>query len=384
MSNLNIYKELVHKTFEFLELRDIDLLLEKILEETRKFLNADAGTIYIVEEGKLFFKYAQNESLKKDKTVKYKTFSLPIDNTSIAGFCANNDVTLNIEDVYLIDDRYPYRFNKNFDKISGYRTKSMLVAPLHSFDGKVIGVIQIINKLNEKGEVIPFNKTDEKLIIKYFSTHASFAIEKAIQTKKMILKMIEMARLRDPQETGAHVQRVGSYSIELYEFWAKEKKIPEEEILKTKDILKLSAMLHDVGKVAIPDKILKKPGKLTKEEFDTMKLHTIYGANLFKDKEDKFEKACHEVALSHHERWDGKGYPYGKKEEEIPLFGRIVAIADVFDALMSKRSYKEPFSFEKVVKIITENSKNQFDPELVEYFLEISQRFKQIHSYFKD
>ena len=400
MSNKSIYEKLIKKTLEFHEIRDIDLLLEKILQETRKFLNADAGTIYIKEDNDLLFKYAQNDTLKEKGEIKYKKFKIPINDYSIAGFCANHNEILNIKDVYLIEKNSPYQFNRKFDKLTGYRTKSMLVAPLHSFEGEVIGVIQIINKKDEDGNIIPFSEIDEKIIIKYFSSQASHAMEKAFQTRRMILKMIEMSKLRDPSETGMHVTRVGEYSIELYETWARKNGIDEDKIIKNKDILKFAAMLHDVGKVGISDKILKKPGKLTDEEYHIMKGHTIYGAKLFTPPKDKFEKACQEVALNHHERWDGKGYPgkvdlhssevfnqigkFPKKGKEIPLFGRIVAIADVFDALVSKRCYKEAYPVEKSIEIIKENSGTQFDPELVNCFLNITDKFKLIHNFYQE
>ena len=148
-------------------------------------------------------------------------------------------------------------------------------------------------------------------------------------------------------------------------------------------------MLHDVGKVAISDLILKKPDRLSEEEFETIKSHTYIGARLFKDIHSDFEEIAAEVALNHHERWDGKGYPghidvatgeplpgytlakgraRGKKGEEIPLFGRIVALADVFDALSSARVYKEAWSEDDVLKTIKEEAGHQFDPELVDVF----------------
>jgi HD-GYP domain-containing protein (c-di-GMP phosphodiesterase class II) len=163
----------------------------------------------------------------------------------------------------------------------------------------------------------------------------------------------------------------------------------------------MAAMLHDVGKIAISDKILKKPGRLTEEEFEIMKQHTIQGARLFLDKQSKFDEVAGVVALNHHERWDGggRGYPghvevktgepiaektssngvaKPKKGEEIPLFGRIVALADVYDALSSARCYKKTFDEEKVLRILKEETGRQFDPELVGILLEIFDTIKSI------
>jgi HD-GYP domain-containing protein (c-di-GMP phosphodiesterase class II) len=149
----------------------------------------------------------------------------------------------------------------------------------------------------------------------------------------------------------------------------------------------MAGMLHDVGKVAISDTILKKPDKLTDEEYAVMKQHTILGARLFRSPSSDLDIASQEVALNHHERFDGRGYPgfveimtgepvapadggspRGKHGEEIPLFGRIVALADVYDALSNKRSYKEAWDEDRVLAIIRENSGTQFDPEVVDAF----------------
>jgi HD-GYP domain-containing protein (c-di-GMP phosphodiesterase class II) len=158
---------------------------------------------------------------------------------------------------------------------------------------------------------------------------------------------------------------------------------------KVRDILRMAAMLHDVGKIATSDLILKKPDRLDRQEYEIMKLHTLHGARLFLDRQSDFDEAAGVVALNHHERWDGSGYPghidvqsggplsgylgangnpLGKKGEEIPLFGRIVSLADVYDALCSNRSYKEPWSEERIFEYLEKETGKRFDPELVEIF----------------
>ena len=204
--------------------------------------------------------------------------------------------------------------------------------------------------------------------------------------RELILRMMSMAELRDPSETGAHVQRVGAYSAEIYERWAKNRNLDDTEIQINRDLIRLAAMLHDVGKVGIPDSILKKPGKLTDEEFEVIKQHTIYGARLFTSITSELDQMSLEIALNHHEKWAGGGYPGcipeleqtrkpnspPKKGEEIPLVARIAALADVYDALCSRRSYKEAFDEDTVYKIIKENSGTHFDPEVVEAFFQIT------------
>ncbi len=193
------------------------------------------------------------------------------------------------------------------------------------------------------------------------------------------------------KETGPHANRVASYAVVIYEAWGRKNDLSQEDIDRNRDSLRLAAMLHDVGKVAISDVILKKPGRLSPEEYSIMKQHTIHGARLFQNARSDFDEYSAIVALNHHERWDGKGYPghvdiqtgkplpgyenedgtaKGKREEEIPLFGRIVALADVYDALSSKRVYKKAWSEEQVLEEIHKERGKQFDPLVVDCFLD--------------
>jgi HD-GYP domain-containing protein (c-di-GMP phosphodiesterase class II) len=394
--------------FEISQIKDIDLLLEKILGEARSFTNCDAGSLYIKEGDHLKFSYAQNDTMLRQlppgRKLPYSTFSVPISNTSIAGNVALNGEILNIDDVYEIADSFPFSFNRSYDDKTGYRTCSMLTIPLKNFRHEVIGVLQLINAMDSCGDVIPFAQGDEEIII-YFANNAANALERAKMTREIILRMNKMAEMRDPKETGPHVNRVASYSVTLYEAWARKKGLSQDEIDKSRDVLRMSAMLHDVGKVAISDMILKKPGRFTPEEFQIMKLHTLFGSNLFSDIYSDFDESAGVVALNHHERWDGKGYPgyidpytqeplpgyelengaaRGKQGEEIPLFGRIVALADVYDALSCRRCYKEAWDENEVLNTIREEAGKQFDPELVEIFLECVDSFQQIEKLYPD
>jgi response regulator RpfG family c-di-GMP phosphodiesterase len=197
--------------------------------------------------------------------------------------------------------------------------------------------------------------------------------------------MVELAELRDPYETTQHAKRVAAYSIELYQTWAEKHGVPSKQIKKDKDYLWSAAILHDVGKIAISDVILKKEGGLTYEERIMMRYHTIYGARLFRVAISPWDKMAAAVALNHHEHWDGTGYPGkiddifadkvyfgpGKKGEEIPLSARIVAIADVYDSLLSERTYKKSWKEENALKHIHMEASKHFDPELVDLFIGI-------------
>ena len=400
-------QRIVQIGIEVSQIADLDFLLEKVLSEARSLVNADAGSIYIKEGKTLKFSYAQNETLRKqlgeDKKLIYTTFSMPITNNSIAGFVAQEKQLLNIPNAYKISNSMPFSFDSSFDQKVGYKTESMLTVPLRNNRGDCIGVLQLINALDENEKVIAFTEEDENLI-KPFAVYGAVAIERAQLTRTTIMRMIGMAELRDPKETGPHVNRVAAYSVEIYENWAIKKEISREEIDKQRDALRMAAMLHDVGKVGISDMILQKPGRFSEEEYEVMKSHTFIGAQLFSGARSAFDEIASEVALNHHERWDGNGYPgyvdiqtgtplkgyeqngkaRGKKAEEIPVFGRVVSLADVYDALSSKRVYKEAWDEDQVLETIKSEKGKQFDPDVVDSFFEILEVIRSIAQRYPD
>ena len=384
-------------------INDLDSLLDRILLETRAFTNADAGTIYLVEQGRLRFSYNSQSGLlttgsPNRRRYVYLNHTMPINERSIAGYVALHGTPVIVDDAYQIDNSVPYSFNSEFDRSASYRTTSMLTVPLKTHRGNIVGVMQLVNALDkETNEPIRFTDRD-RLYVSLFGRNAAVAIERATTTRSIILRMIKMAELRDPKETGAHVNRVGAYSTEIYEHWAEKHGVSGQEIKRSRDLLRLGAMMHDVGKIAIPDAILKKPGRLSGEERAVMQEHTVVGARLFRDEQSELDTLSEEIALNHHERWDGEGYPGrvaeryrdpvtfgpGKRGEEIPLFGRIVGLADVYDALISRRTYKEPWDEEKVLATIRQESGRHFDPRIVEAFFDIQDVIRAIRERFSD
>jgi len=177
--------------------------------------------------------------------------------------------------------------------------------------------------------------------------------------KEVILRMGAIAETRS-KETGQHVQRVAAYSHLLGQLSGLDK----SEV----QLIKLASPMHDIGKVAIPDSILKKPGKLTNEEFGTMKDHAQVGYDMLASSKYKILQISAQISLTHHEKWDGSGYPNGLSGEDIPLVGRITAIADVFDALGSDRCYKEAWGLDKILDLFKEQRGKQFDPTLIDVF----------------
>ncbi|MFQ5432860.1 MAG: HD domain-containing phosphohydrolase [Nitrospinota bacterium] len=204
----------------------------------------------------------------------------------------------------------------------------------------------------------------------------------------IIFALAKLSESRDP-ETGEHLERMAEYSRILCE---RLRQLPKyQPVIDEKYITNIygASPLHDIGKVGIPDKILTKPGKLSKQEFEIMKTHSMIGADTLREVDYKhpgneFVLMGIEIAESHHEKWDGTGYPYGLAGENIPLAGRILALGDVYDALTSRRAYKEAFSHEKSREIIIEGRGTHFDPDMVDVFISAEQEFLSIKERFVD
>jgi response regulator RpfG family c-di-GMP phosphodiesterase len=191
----------------------------------------------------------------------------------------------------------------------------------------------------------------------------------------MLERMGELAESRS-KETGHHVKRVAKYSALLAKYYG----LDEDEI----ELLKVASPMHDIGKIAIADNILLKPCKLDNNEFEIMKTHAQLGYAVFKNSKRELLKTAAIVAYEHHEKWDGTGYPRGLKGEDIHIYGRISAIADVFDALGSDRIYKKAWSDEKIFNLFKEESGKHFDPNLVDIFFKHLDEFLEIRDKFKD
>jgi putative two-component system response regulator len=257
--------------------------------------------------------------------------------------------------------------------------------------GLALGAVDYITK--------PFNpelvkaRVRNHLELKRYRDH----LEKLVtaRTKRLALvqavtieSLATLAEYRDP-ETGGHIKRTQNYVKALAKQLKDRPRLQHELNDDTIELLYLSAPLHDIGKVGVPDHILLKPGKLTDAEFEEMKKHTIYGNEALRITEqklggDSFLHYAREIAYTHQEKWGGSGYPRRLKGDEIPLCGRLMALADVYDALISKRIYKPPMPHEKAVEIIVEGKGKHFDPDVVDAFLELENTFRNIALTFAD
>ena len=176
-----------------------------------------------------------------------------------------------------------------------------------------------------------------------------------------IYRLVLAAEYRD-EDTGDHIVRMSRYCALI----AGRLGLAPDEVQN----MLYAAPMHDVGKIGIPDSILLKPGKLTDEEFEIMKSHAVIGAEILANSKAKILQVAQQIAISHHEKWNGKGYPQGLSRDKIPLVGRIASLADVFDALTSRRPYKEPYPVERAFHIIKEERGEHFDPDMVDVFLQ--------------
>jgi putative two-component system response regulator len=227
---------------------------------------------------------------------------------------------------------------------------------------------------SQRKELLYFNENLQKL--------ADKKTQNILELQNALLKTIaELVECRD-DVTGSHIERTQAGIKILLEALERSGVYQEEAKDWDVSLLLQSCQLHDVGKISIEDRILKKPGKLNDEEIEEMKKHAVFGERVIEKieslaKESDFLKYAKIFASSHHENWDGTGYPHGLKGNEIPLLGRIMAVADVYDALTSVRPYKKAFAHEEAVRIIAEGGGTQFDPALVEVFVKNSHQFKQ-------
>ena len=351
--------------------RNIENVLILMANMGREMVVADRCSVWLIDErtNELFTTVAHG----------VKEIRIPL-NSGLVGMAVATGKPVFIDDAYT-NTEYRNILEKGaltVDKQTGYRTKAMMVVPFRNNEGHVIGAYQAINKMTESGV---FSEQD----LEYLKLAANYSgksieavrLQQEIEEtqKEIIFTMGEIGESRS-KETGNHVKRVAEYSYVL----ALGSGMSEEEAER----LKLASPMHDIGKVAIPDAVLKKPGKLTDEEYEIMKTHTTIGYNLLRGSNRELLRTAAHIAHEHHEKWDGTGYPRGLKGEEIHLYGRITAVADVFDALGSDRVYKKAWELERIINLFREERGRHFDPKLVDVFMEQLPRMLEARDRYKD
>ena len=338
---------------------NLDKLLITIAEQTRLVLNADRCTVFLYDKDKneLWSKVALGMESEEIRFSADKGF---------AGYVVKTGETIKIKDAY--NDS---RFNKEIDKHTGYKTYNLLCMPIRNIKFEIIGVFQVLNK--KDGD---FTDSDEDILLA-IGTNAGIAIENnllfSIQQKmleeqqKLFAGFIDtLAASIDARDkiTLGHSNRVKLYS----ELIAKQIGLNKD----VTEIISKAAMLHDIGKIGIKDAVLQKKGALTKEEYEHIKEHVkiTYDILCKTNMNSSFSEIA-EIAASHHEKYDGTGYFRGLKGEEIPFGGRILAVSDVFDAITSKRHYRDRMPMSDALDIMIEGKNKHFDGKIIDAFLSI-------------
>jgi len=332
---------------------DIDEIKQKAIESVIDLTNSEAGSLIFVDKHthELYFDVASGEKGETVKTIRLKK------GQGIAGWVAENHLPLIIEDA-----QGDHRFFRVADEISGFVTRNMICVPVET-KNSLIGVLQVINRRDGK-----FDSKDMVMMVA-FSHQVAISVENARLNEELketfydtIQAFAETIEMRDPY-TGGHTKRVMEYSLAI----GKRMGLPRSE----REKLKLSAILHDIGKIGVMDEVLLKPGKLTPEEFKHMMRHAEIGPEVLsriRRLKDILPGIKH-----HHERYDGNGYPSGLKGDDIPIIARIIAVADSFDAMTSDRPYRKGLSLEAGLEEVKRNSGTQFDPSAVKAFLAVYQ-----------
>ncbi|MCL1916681.1 MAG: MBL fold metallo-hydrolase [Desulfovibrionaceae bacterium] len=378
---------------ELLGYKDTSTILDRVLAKAREATGADAGTIFLADGDDLVFAFTHNDSLfSADDAHKYAyaAIRLPISENCIAGYVAATGTPLNLADVRSLPSGVPYAFNDAFDRKTGFVTKSMLTLPFLDASGKNLGVLQLINSLDPSTKAVGRFSPEMEQHCRMLAREVSGILERKELEKRVIFSLLRMAAVHDPFETGPHAERVGAIAAELYHAWALRRGYSLDTIRHEKDLLRLTSMLHDIGKVGVSESILKKPGILTDEEFTVMRSHTTLGASILEEANTgELAPLARDIALHHHQKWNGQGYAGSGDEgrlagEDIPIGARVTAIADVFDALISPRCYKEPWTFDQAMEVLRREAGGHFDPELIECMAGLEELFHNIYAAFPD
>jgi len=348
---------------------DLQRLLELIVAQARELTHCDGASLFVREGEELrFFVVNRHEELRD--------LRLPLSPSSIVGYVVLTGESLNLPDVYHLPADRPYAFNPQVDRQTGYRTRSLLTVPMRDPSGKILGALQLLNRLKPDhptplapDQVAEWSQPFSELevsVAEALASQAAVAYQNAQLREELksahfetIFCLSVAAEYRD-QDTSFHLKRMSNYSRII----AKHLGLSSHE----QELIFYASPMHDVGKIGIPDAILQKPGRLTPEERQIMNRHPEIGYEILSKSDSELMQKSAIIALTHHEKFDGSGYPRGLKGEGIPLEGRIVALADVFDALASRRPYKEAWALNEVFQFVEDNRGSHFDPQVVAAF----------------
>lgn len=360
--------ELLETIFSYVtklsSMKEHEKMLVTLADMGRVLSNAERCSVWLLSEDKkrLWTKVAQGiEALEVQSDL------------GIVGDAVKKNQKLVIDDVY----KDP-RFNAEIDKQTGYKTKSMMVVPIYDDVNEVMGAFQVVNSRSSK-EIFEIRDMERLLLASSYASEiliASKLTQEIEDTQKEVVFTMGAIGESRSKETGNHVKRVAQYSKIL----ALGLGLSDKEA----ELLKNASPMHDIGKVAIPDAILNKPGRFNDEERAIMDTHAELGYKMIKNSSRPLLQAASIVAYQHHEKWDGSGYPQGLSGENIHIYGRITALADVFDALGSDRCYKKAWDLEKIYELLRQERAKHFDPQLIDVFFENLEAILDVRERLKD
>ena len=391
--------------------RNVSELLDRFLGKCREITGSDAGTAYIVRPRG---REQVLEPVTRQNTISTNRLApddaIPLTAATIAGYVAGSGEVVSLADVNRVPTTRPYQFNAAIEA-PGFDVGALVCFPIMTFQGRVVAVIELVMH-RDPSEKKPFSsdtidglvefaavisgyveRTDnleqiEKKNVKLRQRNKALARQRELigqlqeeteEAFKLSISLLARAAEIHDEGTGTHIVRVNEYAFFLAQRLGMEKDFCDE--------IRYSAQLHDVGKLSVDQGILNKDGELTSEERQQMDQHPILGFQILSDSHRL--KLAAEIALFHHEKWDGSGYPHGVKGEEIPISARIVSLADTYDALRAERSYKPAYSHDQTVDVMINGDKRidpsgHFDPGLIEIFSHNHLGFDKIWREFLD
>jgi HD-GYP domain-containing protein (c-di-GMP phosphodiesterase class II) len=352
--------------------------LDLILHEARSLTRAEAGTLYVRRDEELEFVAVQNDRLDvTELREKLLGQRMDVSSDSLAGFVASTGRIENLPDVDNLPSDAPFRVNRDLDKVTGYEVRTVLALPLNCLDGPTVGVLELFNRVDVNRDVQPFPDSDTSGILS-LAAMAALAIHNTLLQEQIeqahlntIVRLTVAAEFRD-QVTAEHLRRISHTSGMI----ARAMKLDQRQV----ELIQSAAPMHDIGKIGVPDSILRKPGPLEPHERQIIQQHPATGAEIIGASENELIAAAREIALTHHERWDGLGYPQGLVAEDIPLAGRIVAVADALDALVSERPYKKAIDLQRSLAAIRDGRGTAYDPQVVDALLSVTDEVVEYYS----
>jgi len=378
-----VLEKLINAVINLESERELSLFLDKLLTYARDIVGASAGSLYLIDaEAKVLqIEVCQNDEIDINsffETTLTKKSGIPLSNKSIAGYSAISGEVVHVPDVAHINEKLPYSFSSKIDKGSGFISKSILSVPIrHPAEG-VIGVLELFN---------PPTGTFESWnigILRNFAVLAAVTLSNirlydSLKSSYLetIFKLGVASEFKDG-DTYNHIHRIGYMTRIIAHHMGLS--------LEEQDILFHASSMHDIGKIGIPDSILKKGDDLSEEEWVIMQQHPEMGAKMLGDTDSEILQVSEKIALCHHERWDGSGYPKGLAGDQIPKSAQIVAIADVFDALVHQRVYKPAWKVQEALDYIKSKRGEHFSPQVVDAFfkgveeiLAVQKSFGELH-----